>query len=157
MLMYKSAASGYLPAQSNVENGNKLPESGNNDSGFTQQLALEMPMYQTSDISLQYQRKELQTTIRNESFLGEMQEAMLMQRLGVDIEKIKQLKEKLEELEDLFESGGISEKEFNQKASKIEEMIAEEYQKGQERAQEHEQREGILVTKFKKDASKDIE
>ncbi|AZZ98487.1 hypothetical protein [Pseudoalteromonas sp. R3] len=135
MLMYKAAGSGHLPVQNNAETGNKLPESGNNDTGFSQDLALEMPLYQASDISLQFQRKELQTTIRNESFLGEMQEAMLMQRLGVDIEKIKQLKEKLEELEDQFESGEISEKDFNQRVSKIEELIAQEYQKGQERAQ----------------------
>ncbi|KNC68971.1 hypothetical protein [Pseudoalteromonas ardens] len=145
MLMYKTAGTGPLAAENKVDTGSKLPGSGNTDSGFSQELALEMPEPQPSEVSLQYQRKELQTTIRNDNFLGEMQEAIIMQRLGVNLEKIKQLQEKLDELEDLFEAGYLSEKDFNEKASVIEEMIAQEYQKGLERAQENGQKQEHVI------------
>ncbi|WP_194868666.1 hypothetical protein [Pseudoalteromonas sp. PPB1] len=148
MLMYKTAGAGLVAAENKVDTGSKLPGSGNTDSGFSQELAMEMPESQPSEVSLQYQRKELQTTIRNDNFLGEMQEAIIMQRLGVNLEKIKQLQEKLDELEDLFEAGYLSEKDFNEKASVIEEMIAQEYQKGQKRAQENGQKHEHVMVDF---------
>ena len=73
-----------------------------------------------------------------------MQEAILMQILGVDMEKIKQLREKLDKQKDQFEAGEIFEKDFNEKTSEIEKMIAEEYQKGQERARVYEQEKESL-------------
>ena len=73
-----------------------------------------------------------------------MQEAILMQILGVDMEKIKQLREKLDKQKDQFEAREIFEKDFNEKTSEIEKMIAEEYQKGQERARVYEQEKESL-------------
>lgn len=144
MLMYKAAGASPLSTQNHIEGGQKLSQSGNEESQFSQAIAAVMPMQQVSSVSQQYQQKELQTTIRNESFLGQMQEAILMQRLGVDMEKIKQLREKLDKQKDQFEAGEISEKDFNEKTSEIEKMIAEEYQKGQERARAYEQEKESL-------------
>ncbi len=144
MLIYKAAGASPLSTQNNIEDGQKLSQSGNEEGQFSQAIAAVMPMQQVSSVSQQYQQKELQTTIRNESFLGQMQEAILMQRLGVDMEKIKQLREKLDEQKDQFEAGEISEKDFNEKTSEIEKMIAEEYQKGQERARAYEQEKESL-------------
>lgn len=144
MLMNKAAGASLLSSQNHIEDGQKLSQSGNEEGQFSQAIAAVMPMQQVSSVSQQYQQKELQTTIRNESFLGQMQEAILMQRLGVDMEKIKQLREKLDEQKDQFEAGEISEKDFNEKTSEIEKMIAEEYQKGQERARAYEQEKESL-------------
>ncbi len=144
MLMYKAAGTSPLSTPNHIEGGQKLSHSGNDERQFSQAIAAEMPMQQASSVSQQYQQKELQTTIRNEGFLGQMQEAILMQRLGVDMEKIKQLREKLDEQKEQFDAGEISEKDFNEKNSEIEKMIAEEYQKGQERARAHEQKKESL-------------
>lgn len=144
MLMYKAAGASPLSTQNHIEGGQKLSQSSNDERQFSLAIAAEMPMQQTSSVSQQYQQKELQTTIRNEGFLGQMQEAILMQRLGVDMEKIKQLREKLDEQKEQFDAGEISEKDFNEKTSEIEKMIAEEYQKGQERARAHEQKKESL-------------
>ena len=144
MLIYKAAGASPLSTQNHIEDGQKLSQSGNEEGQFSQAITAVMPMQQVSSVSQQYQQKELQTTIRNESFLGQMQEAILMQRLGVDMEKIKQLREKLDEQKDQFEAGEISEKDFNEKTSEIEKMIAEEYQKGQERARAYEQEKESL-------------
>ena len=144
MLIYKAAGTSPLLTQNHIEGGQKLSHSGNDERQFSQAIAAEMPIQQASSVSQQYQQKELQTTIRNEGFLGQMQEAILMQRLGVDMEKIKQLREKLDEQKEQFDAGEISEKDFNEKTSEIEKMIAEEYQKGQERARAHEQKKESL-------------
>lgn len=144
MLIYKAAGTSPLLTQNHIEGGQKLSHSGNDERQFSQAIAAEMPIQQASSVSQQYQQKELQTTIRNEGFLGQMQEAILMQRLGVDMEKIKQLREKLDEQKEQFDAGEISEKDFNEKTSEIEKMIAEEYQKGQERARAHEQKKEDL-------------
>lgn len=123
--------------------GKEMPMA-DNSATFSEQLGAEMPKQTTSHTAKQYQQKSIYEADKNASFLAKMQEAILMQRLGVDLEKIKQLKEKIEEIEVQLNSGDISQKDANKHIAAFEKMIAEEYQKGQERSQLMAQKQDII-------------
>ena len=118
--------------------GKEMPLADENSATFSHALTKEMPSQTASETSQKYQNKSMFESDRNASFLEKIQEAILMQRLGVDLEKVKQLKEKIAELESMLETGDISQEDFQKQVLALEEMIAEEYQKGQERRQEKE-------------------
>ncbi|MDE3271318.1 hypothetical protein [Pseudoalteromonas sp. G4] len=123
--------------------GKEMP-TADNSATFSEQLSTEMPKQTALHTARQYQQKSVYEADKNVSFLAKMQEAILMQRLGVDIEKIKQLKEKIEEIETQLNSGDISQKDANEHIAALEKMIAEEYQKGQERSQLMAQKQDII-------------
>lgn len=123
--------------------GKEMPMA-DNSATFSEQLSAEMPKQTASHTAKQYQQKSTYEADKNASFLAKMQEAILMQRLGVDLEKIKQLKEKIEEIEAQLNSGDISQKDANKHIAALEKMIAEEYQKGQERSQLMAQKQDII-------------
>lgn len=102
MLLYNT-----LKRDVNLINGTDIKEDTRSKTGkempmadnlatFPEQLSAEMPKQTASHTAKQYQQKGVHKADKNASFLAKMQEAILMQRLGVDLEKIKQLKEKIE-------------------------------------------------------------
>ncbi|MBQ4861803.1 hypothetical protein J8L98_08860 [Pseudoalteromonas sp. MMG013] len=95
-----------------------------------QEFAKEMASYTPSETTKSFQNKNVSVYTKDESFLGQMKEALLLGRMGVSKEKIDELRSKLDELDKLLASGSISQKEYQQQRELIEKEIAQEYQKG---------------------------
>lgn len=128
----------YNKSDNEKKTGKEMPVADESSATFGQAITKEMPSQTASETSQKYQNKSMFESERNASFLEKIQEAILMQRLGVDLEKVKQLKEKIAELESMLETGDINQEDFQKQVLALEEMIANEYQKGQERRQEKE-------------------
>ncbi|MBD1582942.1 hypothetical protein [Pseudoalteromonas sp. S16_S37] len=131
----------YEPVKRNT-NITKSPEGSRVDT--EQQFAKEMANAQLSSVSKQLQNKDVSTYTRNQSFLEKAQEAALLQRMGVNKEKLEELKEQLEMLEKQFAEGKISQKDYQEQRAMIEEEIAKEYEQAQKRREEQERAQGKM-------------
>lgn len=67
------------------------------------------------------------------SFLAQAQEALVYQRLGVDKEKIDEIKAQIEKLAEQMQQQGADTKALQEKMNELQAMLDEEYQKGRER------------------------
>ncbi|BBN81019.1 hypothetical protein PA25_10040 [Pseudoalteromonas sp. A25] len=107
-----------------------------------QQFEKEMARAQPSAVSEQLRNKDVSTYMRNQSFLEKAQEAALLQRLGVNKEKLEELKEQLEVLDKLLAEGKISQEDYQQQKESIEQEIAKEYEQAQKRREQQERAQG---------------
>ena len=67
------------------------------------------------------------------SFLETANEALVYQRLGVDKEKIDEIKAQIEKLAEQMQQQGADTKALQEKMNELQGMLDEEYQKGRER------------------------
>ncbi|MFC0120119.1 hypothetical protein [Pseudoalteromonas xiamenensis] len=91
-----------------------------------------------SDFSQQMQMKEVSPYTSAQTFLEKAREAVMFGRLGVNKEKINEIREKMDELLDLYAQGAVTQEEFQEKMSQLQESLAEEYRIAQERREESE-------------------
>ncbi len=75
----------------------------------------------------------LQKQSEPSSFLAQAQEALVYQRLGVDKEKIDEIKAQIEKLAEQMQQQGADTKALQEKMNELQAMLDEEYQKGRER------------------------
>ncbi|KTG20762.1 hypothetical protein AUR67_09335 [Pseudoalteromonas sp. XI10] len=75
----------------------------------------------------------LQKQSEPSSFLAQAQEALVYQRLGVDKEKVDEIKAKIEKLAEQMQQQGADTKALQEKMNELQAMLDEEYQKGRER------------------------
>lgn len=75
----------------------------------------------------------LQKQSEPSSFLAQAQEALVYQRLGVDKEKIEEIKAQIEKLAEQMQQQGADTKALQEKMNELQAMLDEEYQKGRER------------------------
>ncbi|AXV65499.1 hypothetical protein D0907_09520 [Pseudoalteromonas lipolytica] len=86
-------------------------------------------MPQTSSDAQSLLRKQPEPS----SFLETANEALVYQRLGVDKEKIDEIKAQIEKLAEQMQQQGADTKALQEKMNKLQGMLDEEYQKGRER------------------------
>ncbi|KAF7774220.1 hypothetical protein PCIT_a0627 [Pseudoalteromonas citrea] len=98
-----------------------------------QEFAKEMATYTPSEMTKSLQNKNVSVYSKDDSFLGQMKEALLLNRMGVSKEKVDELRAKLDELDKLLANGTISQEEYQEQRELIEKEMTEEYQKGAER------------------------
>ncbi|MEI8645716.1 hypothetical protein P4S60_08960 [Pseudoalteromonas sp. Hal040] len=75
----------------------------------------------------------LQKQSEPSSFLAQAREALVYQRLGVDKEKIDEIKAQIEKLAEQMQQQGADTKALQEKMNELQAMLDEEYQKGRER------------------------
>lgn len=109
-----------------------------------QEFAKEMASTQPSSLSEQLRNKDVSTYLRNQTFLEKAQEAALLQRMGVNKEKLEELKEQLEALDKMLADGTISQEAYQEQRAVIEQEIAKEYEQAQKRREEEEKSQGKL-------------
>ena len=86
-------------------------------------------MPQTSSDAQSLLRKQPEPS----SFLETANEALVYQRLGVDKEKIDEIKAQIEKLAEQMQQQGADTKALQEKMNELQGMLDEEYQKGRER------------------------
>lgn len=94
-----------------------------------QEFAKEMATYQLSQTSQQLQNKEVSVYAKNESFLAQAKEVLLLQRMGVNKESVDELRARLEQLNELLASGKITEEAYQEQKALIEEQMSEAFRK----------------------------
>ena len=108
----------------------QAPQSEKSQPQARQEFAKEMATYTPSETTKSLQNKNVSVYSKDDSFLGQMKEALLLSRMGVSKEKVDELRAKLDELDKLLANGGISQEEYQQQRELIEKELAKEYQKG---------------------------
>ena len=86
-------------------------------------------MPQTSSDAQSLLRKQPEPS----SFLETANEALVYQRLGVDKEKIDEIKAQIEKLAEQMQQQGADTKALQEKMNELQGMLDEEYQKGRDR------------------------
>jgi pantoate kinase len=86
-------------------------------------------MPQTSSDAQSLLRKQPEPS----SFLETANEALVYRRLGVDKEKIDEIKAQIEKLAEQMQQQGADTKALQEKMNELQGMLDEEYQKGRER------------------------
>lgn len=93
--------------------------------------------------------KGISSTPKDQTFLESAQEALVYQRLGVNKNKIDELKATIEELIKEQQSEGADPSAIADKIEELQKMLEQEYQKGRERTDmkgEHEP--GKIISAF---------
>ena len=93
--------------------------------------------------------KGISSTPKDQTFLESAQEALVYQRLGVNKDKIDELKATIEELIKEQQSEGADPSAIADKIEELQKMLEQEYQKGRERTDmkgEHEP--GTIISAF---------
>lgn len=80
------------------------------------------------------QNKTLTNSEKNSTFLEQANEALMYARLGVDKNKVDEIKAKMAELQALYEAGKISEQDLQVQMDALQSQLAEEVKKAQQRA-----------------------
>ncbi len=99
----------------------------NSETSLTSSQA--KPMAQSSSDAQQLLRKHTEPS----SFLDTAKEALFYQRLGVDKEKIDEIKAQIEKLAEQMQQQGADMKALQEKMEELQSMLEEEYQKGRDR------------------------
>lgn len=79
---------------------------------------------------------QLKQPTYDKSFLEEAKEALVYQRLGVDKEKIDEIKAQIEELAEQMQQQGADIEILQAKMQELQSMLEQEYQKGRERLEQ---------------------
>ncbi|WP_421418389.1 hypothetical protein ACN9JF_09180 [Pseudoalteromonas lipolytica] len=103
--------------------------SGTNKLERTLDVSESKLMPQTSTDAQSLLRKQPEPS----SFLETANEALVYQRLGVDKEKIDEIKAQIEKLAEQMQQQGADTKALQEKMNELQGMLDEEYQKGRER------------------------
>ncbi len=93
--------------------------------------------------------KGISSTPKDQTFLESAQEALVYQRLGVNKNKIDELKAIIEELMKEQQSEGADPSTIADKIEELQKMLEQEYQKGRERTDmQGEHKLGKIVSAF---------
>lgn len=110
------------------------------------------PVDQIKDAAKSVQQdfsSQLKQPTDDKSFLEEAKEALIYQRLGVDKEKIDEIKAQIEELAEQMQQQGADIETLQAKMQELQSMLDQEYQKGRESLEqtpEHEK--GKIISAF---------
>ncbi|MBA6410467.1 hypothetical protein H4J63_14290 [Pseudoalteromonas sp. 5Ae-yellow] len=102
-----------------------------------------LPNEKTNDV------KSITSAPKDQTFLESAQEALVYQRLGVNKNKIDELKATIEELTKELQGEGADPDAIADKINELQKMLEQEYQKGRERTDmqgEHEP--GKIISAF---------
>lgn len=97
------------------------------------------PVEQIEDAAKPYQQDftaQLRQPSYDKSFLEEANQALVYQRLGVDKEKIDEIKAQIEELAEQMQQQGADIETLQAKMQELQSMLEQEYQKGRERLEQ---------------------
>ncbi|MDN3377393.1 MULTISPECIES: hypothetical protein [unclassified Pseudoalteromonas] len=110
------------------------------------------PVDQIKDVAKPGQQDfatQLKQPTHDKSFLEEAKEALVYQRLGVDKEKIDEIKAQIEELAEQMQQQGADIETLQAKMQELQSMLEQEYQKGRERLeQKPEHEKGKIISAF---------
>ncbi|MCF2856549.1 hypothetical protein L1286_03645 [Pseudoalteromonas sp. SMS1] len=102
------------------------PQSGD---AFAKELSNQSPV---SQLSRSLRQKELSTSNLNQRFLSQVQQTLIFNRLGVNEEKVKEIRAKMEALLSLLEQGDIDKADFDKQMEMLESMMAKELKSTEE-------------------------
>jgi hypothetical protein len=115
------------------------------NADFSNELAATAEMSTVrSELTQHFQRKEFSVSTKNQTFLEQAREALMFARLGVDKDKIDQIKAKMAELQALYAEGKISEQDLQAQMDALQSQLSEELQEAQARREQSEQKELIV-------------
>ncbi len=93
------------------------------------------------------QPKELNEPKVANNFLQNAQEALVYQRLGIDKDKIAEIKALIEALSEQLQKQGADSDSINKKMDELQKMLEQEYQNGRERMDtQPEQEKGSIIS-----------
>ncbi len=102
--------------------------SDTNTALKSNRAAIDLPIQQTTK-----EEKSLNGPKVTNNFLQNAQEALVYQRLGIDKDKITEIKALIEALSEQLQKQGADSDSINKKMDELQKMLEQEYQKGRER------------------------
>ncbi|WP_235591443.1 hypothetical protein [Pseudoalteromonas sp. H71] len=102
--------------------------SDTNTALKSNRAAIDVPIQQTTK-----EEKSLNGPKVTNNFLQNAQEALVYQRLGIDKDKIAEIKALIEALSEQLQKQGADSDSINKKMDELQQMLEQEYQKGRER------------------------
>nr|WP_257903539.1 hypothetical protein [Pseudoalteromonas sp. CR1] len=102
--------------------------SDTNTALKSNRAAIDVPIQQTTK-----EEKSLNGPKVTNNFLQNAQEALVYQRLGIDKDKIAEIKALIEALSEQLQKQGADSDSINKKMNELQKMLEQEYQKGRER------------------------
>lgn len=116
--------------------------SDTNAALINKSAATDVPIQQTTQ-----QPKEFNEPKFANNFLQNAQEALVYQRLGIDKDKIAEIKALIEELSEQLQKQGADSDSINKKMDELQKMLEQEYKNGRERMDTQPEREkGSIIS-----------
>ncbi|BBW91180.1 hypothetical protein PS1M3_12670 [Pseudoalteromonas sp. PS1M3] len=116
--------------------------SDTNAALINKSAATDVPTQQTTQ-----QPKESDEPKVANNFLQNAQEALVYQRLGIDKDKIAEIKALIEELSEQLQKQGADSDSINKKMDELQKMLEQEYKNGRERMDTQPEREkGSIIS-----------
>ena len=116
--------------------------SDTNAALINKSAATDVPIQQTTQ-----QPKEFNEPKVANNFLQNAREALVYQRLGIDKDKIAEIKALIEELSEQLQKQGADSDSINKKMDELQKMLEQEYQNGRERMDTQPEREkGSIIS-----------
>lgn len=116
--------------------------SDTNAALINKSAATDVPIQQTTQ-----QPKESNEPKVANNFLQNAQEALVYQRLGIDKDKIAEIKALIEELSEQLQKQGADSDSINKKMDELQKMLEQEYKNGRERMDTQPEREkGSIIS-----------
>jgi thiamine kinase-like enzyme len=116
--------------------------SDTNAALINKSAATDVPTQQTTQ-----QPKESNEPKVANNFLQNAQEALVYQRLGIDKDKIAEIKALIEELSEQLQKQGADSDSINKKMDELQKMLEQEYKNGRERMDTQPEREkGSIIS-----------
>ncbi|MCK8121750.1 hypothetical protein [Pseudoalteromonas sp. 2CM32C] len=99
-----------------------------------------------TDVPIQQPKEFNEPKVAN-NFLQNAQEALVYQRLGIDKDKIAEIKALIEALSEQLQKQGADSDSINKKMDELQKMLEQEYQNGRERMDTQPEREkGSIIS-----------
>ena len=116
--------------------------SDTNAALINKSAATDVPIQQTTQ-----QPKEFNEPKVANNFLQNAQEALVYQRLGIDKDKIAEIKALIEALSEQLQKQGADSDSINKKMDELQKMLEQEYKNGRERTDTQPEREkGSIIS-----------
>ena len=116
--------------------------SDTNAALINKSAAIDVPIQQTTQ-----QPKEFNEPKVANNFLQNAQEALVYQRLGIDKDKIAEIKALIEALSEQLQKQGADSDSINKKMDELQKMLEQEYKNGRERTDTQPEREkGSIIS-----------
>jgi len=116
--------------------------SDTNAASINKSAATDVPTQQSTQ-----QPKEFNEPKVANNFLQNAQEALVYQRLGIDKDKIAEIKALIEELSEQLQKQGADSDSINKKMDELQKMLEQEYQNGRARMDTQPEREkGSIIS-----------
>ncbi|MDP2485813.1 hypothetical protein [Pseudoalteromonas marina] len=101
-----------------------------------------------TDVPTQQPKEFNEPQVAN-NFLQNAQEALVYQRLGIDKDKIAEIKTLIEALSEQLQKQGADSDSINKKLDELQKMLEQEYQNGRERMDTQPEREkGSIISEL---------